>query len=141
MDFCVRFLKQGHTAEELIAECKRRGATGTPLFIDKKVELAFVHDVQRNCLDTVLLMSLAVLHDTFGFGHTRANRFKEAMNTASELLADDCINWDEIRQGVKEQLGIDQVIRWNGQEPVSESQKEQRAAAAKEAAGDEVHTA
>lgn len=125
MEFCLRFLKN-HTPEELAAECKRRGVTHTPLALTRSDEQEFIQRVRHSCLDTVLIMSLAVLHDSFGFGKKRANRYKKAFNDAAELLADDVINWDELRAGVKEQLGIDQVIRWGGREYVSESQRKQR---------------
>lgn len=113
MDFCIRFLESnGNDVDALKAEIKRRGAYHIPLYVSRAEADRFSHKVKVHCLDTVLIMTIAVLHDTFGFGSTRIGRFKAAFNSAADLLADDCINWDEIRQGIREQLGMDTQIRW-----------------------------
>lgn len=115
MDFCVRYLESnGGDIDDLKAEIKRRGAYHIPPWITKAEEAEFCNRVKNMVLDTILIMTMAVLHDNFGFGRTRINRFKEAFDNAAELLADDCINWQEIQQGILEQLGIKTEIRWNG---------------------------
>ena len=115
MDFCIRFLeKNNNDVDALREELKRRGAYHTPVWLSKSEEAEFCHRVKACCLDTILIMTIAVLHDNFGFGTKRVNRFKEAFNNAAELLADDCINWTEIQQGIQEQLGMETTIRWNG---------------------------
>ena len=117
MDFCIRFLdKNGDDVEALRQEVKRRGAYHIPVWVTKSEETEFCHRVKTTCLDTILIMTVAILHDNFGFGMKRVNRFREAFNYASELLSDDCINWDEIQQGIREQLSMDMKIRWNGKE-------------------------
>ena len=126
MTFCLRYLDEpGNNDEELKREIKRRGAGSIPLALSRADENRFCKAVRENCLDTVLIMTLAVLHDTFGFGRIRANRFKAAFNRAAELLQDDCINWTEIRKGLEEQLGIVIGIRWaNGHEVRNPSERE-----------------
>ena len=127
MSFCLRHLEEsGGNVEALKAEIKRRGAYGIPIGVTPKQEADFCRMVRENCLDTILIMTLAVLHDNFGFGHIRAVRFKDAFNTAAELLGDDCINWTEIRQGIEEQLGMNLGIRWcGGKEVKNKSEVEQ----------------
>lgn len=118
MAFCLRQLEcSGGDVEALKAEIKRRGAAGIPIGVTPKQEREFCDGVKKAVLDTVLLMSMAVLHDTFGFGRDRVARFVEAFNNASELLSDDCINWTEIQQGIADQLGFVQGIRWLNGEP------------------------
>ena len=118
MSFCLQHLeKSGGDVDALKAEIRRRGAAGIPIGVTPKQEREFCDGVKKAVLDTVLLMSVAVLHDTFGFGRERVARFVEAFNTASELLGDDCINWTEIQAGIAEQLGYVRGIRWLGGEP------------------------
>ena len=126
MSFCLRYLDEhGNDVEGLKREIKWRGAGSIPLALSKADENRFCKAVRENCLDTVLIMTLAVLHDTFGFGRIRANRFKAAFNQAAEYLQDDCINWTEIRKGLEEQLGMVIGIRWaNGHEVRNPSERE-----------------
>ena len=126
MSFCLRYLDEhDNDVEGMKREIKRRGAGSIPLALSKADENRFCKAVRENCLDTVLIMTLAVLHDTFGFGRIRANRFKAAFNQAAEYLQDDCINWTEIRKGLEEQLGMVIGIRWaNGHEVRNPSERE-----------------
>ena len=125
--FCLRVLEQnGNDVEALKSEIRRRGAAGIPIGVTPKQEKDFCDGVKKAVLDTVLLMSMAVLHDTFGFGRDRVARFVEAFNNASELLGDDCINWTEIQQGIADQLGFVRGIRWlNGEPYRNPSEKEE----------------
>lgn len=126
MSFCLRYLDEhNNDVEGLKKEIKRRGAGSIPLALSRADENRFCKAVRENCLDTVLIITLAVLHDTFGFGRIRANRFKAAFNQAAEYLQDDCINWTEIRKGLEEQLGMVIGIRWaNGHEVRNPSERE-----------------
>lgn len=115
MTFCLRYLEQNNNdVEGMKKEIRRRGAGSIPLGVSTAEENRFCRMVRENCIDTVLILTLAVLHDNFGFGRIRANRFKEAFNKAAEYLEDDVINWTEIQQGLKEQLGQVIGIRWVG---------------------------
>lgn len=126
MNFCLRYLDEhDNDVEGMKKEIKRRGAGSIPLALSKADENRFCKAVRENCLDTVLIMTLAVLHDTFGFGRIRANRFKAAFNRAAEYLQDDCINWTELRQGIEQRLGMKLGIRWaNGHEVRNPSEEE-----------------
>ena len=126
MAFCLRYLDEhNNDVEGMKREIKRRGAGSIPLALSKADENRFCKAVRENCLDTVLIMTLAVLHDTFGFGRIRANRFKAAFNRAAEYLQDDCINWTELRQGIEQRLGMKLGIRWaNGHEVRNPSERE-----------------
>ena len=94
MDFCIRFLEShDNDIDALKAEIKRRGAYHIPLRISISEENEFVSRVRANVLDTVLIMTIAVLHDEFDFGKKRISRFKETFNRFSEWLCDDNLTW------------------------------------------------
>lgn len=64
-------------------------------------------------LDTMLILSVAVLHDEFGFGQKRCQRFIDRANRIAGSLVDDMATWDDYRQMVKEEIGIEMEIRVN----------------------------
>lgn len=118
MAFCIKFLEEhDNDVNALRAEIKRRGAYHIPLAISRSEEVEFCQKIRENTYDTVLIMTLAVLHDYFGFGRTRADRFMRHFQDTAKLLADDCINWTELQMGVKEQLYKHIEIRWHGAPP------------------------
>lgn len=123
MAFCLRYLDEhGGDVDALRAEIQRRGVTHTPIAITRAQEVEFANRVRKTLMETVLIVTLAVLHDEFGFGQARCKRFIDQFNYAGDLLVDDCINWAEMQQGIREQLGIDTVLGWyNGKPPIGRS--------------------
>ena len=118
MNFCLRFLEQnGGDVSALKGEIARRGAGRVPLSLSRADETAFAMRVRETVMGSVLLLTTAVLHDTFGFGKVRAKRFIDAFNDAAALIADDCINWTEMEEGVKAVLGLEMHINWHGHPP------------------------
>jgi hypothetical protein len=69
--------------------------------------------IKEMTLDTMLLLSVAVLHDEFGFGGKRCQRFIDRANRIAGSLADDMATWEDYRKMVKEEMGIEMVIRYN----------------------------
>lgn len=118
MAFCLRYLEEhGNDVNALREEIKRRGAYHVPLAISRAEEREFCLKIRENTFDTIVIMALAVLHDYFGFGQVRADRFLQHFTDTAQLLADDCINWTELQLGVKEQLYKNIEIRWHGAPP------------------------
>ena len=116
--FCLRFLENNNNdVEALKAELKRRGIFGVPLVLSKAEEIDYCTKVRENCIDTIGLLSLGVLHDTFGFGPKRARQFMDAFVKGGDLLGADLMYWSDLQKGVKEELGLDIMIRWNGKNP------------------------
>ena len=118
MAFCIKFLEEnGNNVDALKEEIRRRGAYHIPLAISRSEEKEFCLKIRENTFDTIVIMALAVLHDYFGFGQKRADKFLQYFQDTAQLVADDCINWTELQMGVKEQLYKNIEIRWHGAPP------------------------
>ena len=74
--------------------------------------LGFLLGVLRN-VRTMLTLSVATLHDEFDFGAKRCQRFIERMNLKAECIVDDLATWDDFIGQIREELGIQIVIRRN----------------------------
>lgn len=64
-------------------------------------------------LDTMLALSVATLHDEFDFGAKRCQCFMKRMNLKAECIVDDLATWDDFIEQIREELGIQIVIRRN----------------------------
>lgn len=67
-------------------------------------------------MDTFTVMSVAVLHDEFGFGEKRCQRYMDGINKAAEYIVDGLATWPDYIASIKEQIGLDLRIRWDGRE-------------------------
>ena len=106
-------VKQGG-AEALEKEISFRNVTGirTPL-AKKDLDKATIK-IKEQLLDTVTILSVATLHDVYGFGKKRCRRFIDRFNLKAECLVDDMASWDDYIQVIREELGIEMAIRKNG---------------------------
>lgn len=113
LEMALRIAKKGGV-EALEKELKFRGKTGlnTP-FNHKDLEEAS-EKIKAMTLDTMLLLSVSVLHDEFDFGQKRCQRFIDRANRIAASLVDDMATWDDYRQMVKDEIGIEMEIRVNG---------------------------
>lgn len=115
MSFCIDFLeKHNNDVDALKEECKKRGAYNIPLALNKSDADDFCMKVRQNTLDTILVMSMLVLHDEFDFGTKRLNQFKARFNEKAECLEGEYTTWDETLCILKDECGIDVNIRWMG---------------------------
>lgn len=108
-----KIVRRGGGIEELEKEMKFRGVTGIHTAIAKKELEQATMAIKEMTLDTMLLLSVAVLHDEFGFGGKRCQRFIDRANRIAGSLADDMATWEDYRKMVKEEMGIEMVIRYN----------------------------
>lgn len=93
--------------DALLEEQKRRGVSKISVVIPEAEFRAQMNLWKSNCLQTVLLMSIAVLHDEFDFGgRKRIPRFIKRFNQKSECLADDYLKWHDIAEQMVEETGI-----------------------------------
>lgn len=98
-------------AEKTLETIERYVGNGYLLQISPADYTRFENQVKNNVLDTVLIASLLVLHDKFGFGTERLNRFKQAFNTQAECLADDYVKWNDIQEILLDECSIETEIR------------------------------
>lgn len=99
--------------EALEKEIQFRNVTGIRMPLAKKDLDKATIKIKEQLLDTVTVLAVATLHDEFGFGGTRCQRFIKRFNTKAECLADDMASWDDYIQMIRKELGIEMVIRRN----------------------------
>lgn len=120
MAFCIRFLEEHDgDVEALKREIERRGAYGIPISVSRADEERFCEGVKHSCLDSVLVLTLVTLHDAFGFGRERLNRFKTLFNTKSECLAENYATWNDEIAILEQECGLKMNIRWFGGDPTA----------------------
>lgn len=99
--------------DALREEIKFRGARGINTALSRKeLDKASVK-IKEMTLDTMLALSVATLHDEFDFGAKRCQRFMKRMNLKAECIVDDLATWDDFIEQIREELGIQIVIRSN----------------------------
>lgn len=96
--------KNGLEAAE--KELEMRGARNIPLGVNKTDLHKFEVEEKRNTIATILLMACATLHDEYGFGYDRMNRFINRFNTKTECLVDKYVDWEDIQQTIQEETGL-----------------------------------
>lgn len=99
--------------EELKKELKFRQNSSISLNMTTKELNAASSKIKEMLMDTILLMSVAVLHDQFGFGTKRCKQFADRFNLKANCLADQMISFQDYQQTIKEELGINLDIRFN----------------------------
>lgn len=64
-------------------------------------------------VDTVTVLSVAVLWDEFEFGKKRCQRYIDRMNLKAECLTEGFVKWNEIVEDIDNDMGIRLRIRRN----------------------------
>ena len=64
-------------------------------------------------VDTVTVLSVAVLRDEFEFGKKRCQRYIDRMNLKAECLTEGFVKWNEIVEDIDNDMGIRLRIRRN----------------------------
>lgn len=112
MDYALRQIRKIGDKEfekELKVRCNRAiDARLTPKEMD-----AASQKIKEMCLDTVLTMTVAVLHDEFGFGKKRIQRFFDRYMLKNSCLQGGFVNWQDYMDMIKDELDIDIKIRMN----------------------------
>lgn len=93
--------------EALQKEIKFRGISGVHTQLASKELDKACEQIKANTLDTVLTLSIMVLHDEFGYGQKRCQRFLDRAEKMSDCLLNDMATWDDFRQVIKEELKIE----------------------------------
>lgn len=58
-----------------------------------------------------LVLGIAALHDCFGFGQTRCQRWKDKIDEGADLILDDMATWKDYTESIKEELNLDLDVR------------------------------
>lgn len=125
LSFALDFLEShNNDVDALREEAKKRGAYHIPLALNKADADEFSERVKKSVLDSVLVMSLLVLHDEFDFGEQRLNRFKARFNDKADCVVKDYTTWEETLGILKDECNIDMSIRWNGGSPTADRKGE-----------------
>ena len=95
---------------------KFRGVTGIKTSLAAKDLGKAGEAIKEMTLDTITILALAVLHDDFGFGEKRCQKFMDGMDRGAQFLVEDLATWPDYIESIKEQMGIDVTIRWNDED-------------------------
>lgn len=99
--------------EELDNEIEFRNMTGINTALTRKELDKACDKIKAMTLDTMLVIGVATLHDEFGFGEKRCQRFIERVNLKADCLMSDMATWTDYIEMIREEIGIDMVIRRN----------------------------
>lgn len=69
--------------------------------------------IKEMTVDTVRVLTIACLHDEFGFGQQRCQRFMDRMDQKADCLIDDFCTWQDYIDTIKEELNLELGIRYN----------------------------
>ena len=108
----LNIVKKGGV-EALEEEIRFRNLSGIRMPLAKKDLEKATLKIKEQLLDTVTILSVATLHDEYGFGAKRCKKFTERFNLKAECLVDDMASWDDYIQAIREELGIELTIRKN----------------------------
>lgn len=94
-------------------EIKFRNITMIPIALPRAKVDECINNIKLNTIDTMLILSAAVLRDEYRFGKERLARFIESFNRKTECLIDGYCTWDDQMQMLAEECGIELNIRHN----------------------------
>ena len=110
LDMAWRMLRDAGNKEgaELIAEeIRMRGRTPIKLAVSSK-EISEAMAPMKWCMyETFQCMALMVLHDEFGFGKIRCQKFLARWNLKTDAMSAGLVDWADYIKAVWEEIGID----------------------------------
>ena len=99
--------------EGLEEELRMRGITGIPIGVSRSAVDKAVENIKNQTLDTVNILTAMTLHDEFGFGAARIERFRKRFDFKTECLMEDYVTWLEMIDALKKETGLEYAIRMN----------------------------
>lgn len=111
LDLARRITREGGL-EALEKECRFRGVTGIHTSLARKDLDKASEKIKQLVSECCVIMAIAVLHDEFGFGQKRCQKFMEGMDKASDYIDQGLAEWIDYVQAIKEELGI--VVEFHG---------------------------
>lgn len=107
-----KIVKQGGI-EALEKEIKFRGCTGIRTSLACKDLDKASEKIKEMTMDTFTIMGIAALHDEFGFGEKRCQRWMDKFAEGANYLEEGLATWQDYIQSIKEELNLTLDIRWN----------------------------
>jgi len=105
MKYAYEFVKN-HSVEELKKEIDFRGATNLPFSISKQSVIDFEEETKQRIISTVMLMSVLVLREEFGFGEKRIDKFSNKFEENSNQLLTGDLTWRDTYEAMVEEVGF-----------------------------------
>lgn len=105
-----KIVKEGGL-ERLQEEIKYRGITGIHTQLAKKEIEKASEVIKMTTIDTILLLALSTVRDEFGFGEKRMQRLINRMEKKATCLIGDMATWEDFRETIKEETGIEVNVR------------------------------
>lgn len=106
-----RIVREGGI-EALDKEIKFRGCTGIHTSLASKDLDVASQKIKEMALDVFLVLGIAALHDCFGFGQKRCQRWKDKIDEGADIILDDMATWKDYTDSIKEELNLDLEVRW-----------------------------
>lgn len=106
LDLARRITREGGL-EALEKECRFRGVTGIHTSLARKDLDKASEKIKQLVSECCVIMAIAVLHDEFGFGQKRCQKFMVGMDKASDYINQGLAEWIDYVQAIKEELGIE----------------------------------
>lgn len=92
-------------------EIRYRGIVKVHTQLAKKELEKASEQIKLNTLDTVLLLAISSVRDEFDFGQKRLQRLITRMESKSSCLIGDMATWEDFRECMKEETGIEICTR------------------------------
>ena len=97
--------------EGLREELKFRNCTNIPLGISSKFAHEAIEDIKAQVCDCYMILSIATMHDEFGFGQKRCQQFINRFEEKALCLSEDYCTWQDHIKMIKDELQLDLSIR------------------------------
>ena len=97
----------------LEADLKMRNITGLPCAVSRAAMDECIMNIKYNVVDTLTILVAYTLHEKFGFGKTRLNRFIHDFNFQAECLDEDYCTWEDQIEILRQECGLNLSIRKN----------------------------
>ena len=107
-----KIVKEGGI-EALEKEIRFRGCTGIRTSLACKDLDKASEKIKEMTMDTFTIMGIAALHDEFGFGQKRCQKWMDKFAEGANYLEEGLATWQDYIQSIKEELNLTLDIRWN----------------------------
>lgn len=112
MEYAVRRIRETGM-EEFEKELRWRNRNRIGMTISPQ-EISEASDaIKSQTYDTIRIMTLMLLLDKFDFTVEQVEAFNDAWNFRVECLTDNYVEWDDYKQALKDEYGIETEIQWN----------------------------